>query len=892
MTELEGSESMDKPVNVPEALFKDVKYYVVGDIAKEVLELLNAGGAKQDTYLSEMVSHVISDDPSQDEYSEAKELFDLPVVRSSWVYLSIKCKKQLPIPVFSPADLLFSGVVACSSQLDAEDTLHIWGMITYNGGKCQQKLDSKCTHLITTATEGAKYEAALKHAEKVNIVTPDWVTDSIKKETKVDESIYHPRLIVYPEPEPPTPPTPPATPPQEKIPTPPLPQPMDTSEPQTMPILDRANMGLPRPNFADFSERVQKGRVRPDKSPRRSPGHQDSAGRNMSKQGVGVGSRSGHIPVPRMPSMPPYPLPPQLQQFQQGGAPQQFQQGAPPHLSQQGGAPHLSQQDFLSHMRTLRNITNNEMRQARPPPPTNKVSQMLGLNMQVPHRQPPPRYTPPSPQKMGTQQLQQSPYWGHEPSDNVPADMCLLGCVFFITDYQKILGQEQIDNWKKVIEQHGGQVDTSYSNRITHILAANQHSDVFHLALRDQRRVVTAYWLNDVLVKKKMMPPWQALHLPLIYGENKPCSNQVLCMTNFEGEERIRIKQMINAIGARYTGHMTHGNTALICRKPEGEKYEKAKEWKLAVVNVHWLTDLVLGHLDALKLPVQPKYLQLYPDPFQMDVSLVHHLMVGWRSPLKIQRETWKKFLPQQKFRSAPAPGQDNNVENTEPPAKKKKQENEEISIQITNANGPRVLFTGFMKGLAKKLQANVIQLGGMVTENPKQCTHVVAPAISRTMKFFIAVNVCKYVVTKEWLEDSMAKNRFADPNMYALRDIKAETEMQCNLQDSISRAQAKPLFQDVTIYATPSIVPPISDLTKIVGTAGGTVVKRLPSIPLLQEKDDQGNPTHIVVTCEDDVPMLRNIIAKKITIHNAEFVLTGVMRQTLDFKAFVIDVH
>lgn len=36
MTELEGSESRDKPVNVPEALFKDVKYYVVGDIAKEV----------------------------------------------------------------------------------------------------------------------------------------------------------------------------------------------------------------------------------------------------------------------------------------------------------------------------------------------------------------------------------------------------------------------------------------------------------------------------------------------------------------------------------------------------------------------------------------------------------------------------------------------------------------------------------------------------------------------------------------------------------------------------------------------------------------------------------------------------------------------------------------
>ena len=62
--------------------------------------------------------------------------------------------------------------------------------------------------------------------------------------------------------------------------------------------------------------------------------------------------------------------------------------------------------------------------------------------------------------------------------------------------------------------------------------------------------------------------------------------------------------------------------------RPEGEKYEKAKEWKLPVVNVHWLSDLTLGHLDALKLPVQPKYLQLYPgDPFQMDMSLVLNLM-------------------------------------------------------------------------------------------------------------------------------------------------------------------------------------------------------------------------------------------------------------------------
>lgn len=42
-------------------------------------------------------------------------------------------------------------------------------------------------------------------------------------------------------------------------------------------------------------------------------------------------------------------------------------------------------------------------------------------------------------------------------------------------------------------------------------------------------------------------------------------SEQLLCVTNFDGDERLRVKQMIHAIGAKYTGYMTHGNSAIIC---------------------------------------------------------------------------------------------------------------------------------------------------------------------------------------------------------------------------------------------------------------------------------------------------------------------------------------
>ena len=53
-----------------------------------------------------------------------------------------------------------------------------------------------------------------------------------------------------------------------------------------------------------------------------------------------------------------------------------------------------------------------------------------------------------------------------------------------------------------------------------------------------------------------------------------------------------------------------------------------AKDWRIPVVNVLWLSDLILGHMDALKLPIHNKYLQVgHGDEFVMDMSKVQHLL-------------------------------------------------------------------------------------------------------------------------------------------------------------------------------------------------------------------------------------------------------------------------
>lgn len=61
---------------------------------------------------------------------------------------------------------------------------------------------------------------------------------------------------------------------------------------------------------------------------------------------------------------------------------------------------------------------------------------------------------------------------------------------------------------------------------------------------------------------------------------------------------------------------------------PGGMKFEKAKEWRVPVVNVQWLSDLVLGHMDALRLPVQMRYLQVgHARDFNADLTRVSQWM-------------------------------------------------------------------------------------------------------------------------------------------------------------------------------------------------------------------------------------------------------------------------
>ena len=58
-------------------------------------------------------------------------------------------------------------------------------------------------------------------------------------------------------------------------------------------------------------------------------------------------------------------------------------------------------------------------------------------------------------------------------------------------------------------------------------------------ALREGKRLVTAFWLNDTVQNDRLAPPLQALHFPTPYAEaDRPCKALLASLSGFEGDER------------------------------------------------------------------------------------------------------------------------------------------------------------------------------------------------------------------------------------------------------------------------------------------------------------------------------------------------------------------
>jgi PAX-interacting protein 1 len=151
----------------------------------------------------------------------------------------------------------------------------------------------------------------------------------------------------------------------------------------------------------------------------------------------------------------------------------------------------------------------------------------------------------------------------------VPPDLCLFCCVFYILGYDK-WEDNKMSRLRDKVRRFGGEISDTMEPRVSVVISDDYRRPVVDQALKEGKRVVTMAWLNDVLsIKRKVVPPWEAVHVPPHYRleVDKPCKEISLAVTGFIGAERDKIKLMIQCIGAKYTGVFSKSDFALICKK-------------------------------------------------------------------------------------------------------------------------------------------------------------------------------------------------------------------------------------------------------------------------------------------------------------------------------------
>ncbi|XP_043751775.1 PAX-interacting protein 1-like [Cervus elaphus] len=116
----------------------------------------------------------------------------------------------------------------------------------------------------------------------------------------------------------------------------------------------------------------------------------------------------------------------------------------------------------------------------------------------------------------------------------------------------------------------------------------------------------------------------------------------------------------------------------------------------------------------------------------------------------------------------------------------------------------------------------------------------------------------------------------FSDKQNYLLRDGEAEVLFSFSWEESLRRAHVSPLFKAKYFYITPGICPSLSTMKAIMECARGKVLSKQPSFQKFMEyKQDKVHRSETLLN------------ASMPYAHNAEFVLTGVLTQTLDYESY-----
>ena len=116
-------------------------------------------------------------------------------------------------------------------------------------------------------------------------------------------------------------------------------------------------------------------------------------------------------------------------------------------------------------------------------------------------------------------------------------------------------------------------------------------------------------------------------------------------------------------------------------------------------------------------------------------------------------------------------------------------------------------------------------RLGASVVTDPSACTHLITNNPMRTPKLLCAISVAKYILHLDWIRDSEALGAWQPVSKYQFSNTNLEERYSFSIQESLSLASKKPIFQGLSFFITDVPQRPGIGLADMVLCGGGSLV-------------------------------------------------------------------
>lgn len=151
---------------------------------------------------------------------------------------------------------------------------------------------------------------------------------------------------------------------------------------------------------------------------------------------------------------------------------------------------------------------------------------------------------------------------------------------------------EQLRRTLKTLIKDGGGTTVDSAQECDWFICQYRDGPEYVKAAQQGKDVGSLAWLYNVIFTNQWSNPLRRLlHYPVPKGGMEGFRGLRITVSNYGGEARMYLQNLLKAAGAEVTGNMKQDNTHLITARKAGDKCEAAQDWNLPVVNHLWVEE-------------------------------------------------------------------------------------------------------------------------------------------------------------------------------------------------------------------------------------------------------------------------------------------------------------